>query len=309
MTLRKAYAVKLGSTVLSGLQNIDTQTNPEVDSEVSLGSVFPQFVCITGQKPKMMFMSRSVAACLGLVGLTGATIDGSTNLIGYSATLDGIGNPASGSVHRTYTANRGLLVPRRLSCQHRQNAQLDLEAILYSSDGAAYPLAIADNVALPTISAAIAQHTLGPVTLGISGTTVVIPDLQNISIDFGNGAQTTGASSNLYDSYMENPQVKPVINLTGIDALVFGGSSKVPPAGQQITHAGTTIYFRKRSTTGVGFVADGTAEHIKITANGVAVVTEHKGSGNGRSEVSIQLTTSWDGTNAPLVIDTASAIS
>ncbi len=308
MSLRNAFAVKLGSTVLSGLTNIDAQMNPEVDNEVNLGSNWPQFAAIVSQKPKLMFSSRSVASCLGLLGSTGTTIDGSTNLIAYFAKLDGIGNPLSGTVHRSYTMTRGIIMPRRLSCQHRQSAQLDVEAVLYSSDGAAHPIAISDTVALPTISRAYVQHTIGPLTLGITGTVFTVDDPTSFSIDFGNGAQTSGSGSDIYDKYIEQQGIKPVINITGIDAAMFG-TGKVPPVGTAITHAGVSLFLRKRAENGIGFVANGTAEHIKITANGVAVVTDHKGTGNGKSEVSLQITTDWDGTNAPIVIDTASAIS
>lgn len=307
MALRNAFAVKLGTTVLAGLQGIDSQMNPEVDNEPNLGSNFPQFAAITAQKPKLMFTSRSVASCLGLLGSTGATIDGTTSLIAYWAKLDGIGNPLSGNVHRSYTATRGLILPRRLSCQHRQSAQLDVEVLLYSSDGVAHPVAISDTATLPTIVRAFVQHTLGPITLGITGTTFTVADPTQLTIDFANNAATAGSGSDLYDKYMEQQGIRPVINISGIDAELFG-TGKVPPVGTAITHAGTTIFLRKRKEDGIGFVANGTAEHIKVTVNGVAVVTSHRGTGNGKSEVSLQITTNWDGTNAPIVFDTASAI-
>ncbi len=308
MGLHNAFAVKLGSTVISGLTQLNAQTNPTVESESSSGSHFPQFAVITGQKPRVMFNSRQAAALLGLTGLTGAVIDGSSSLVAYFAALGTNGLPASGSVHRSYTSVRGLLVPRRLQCQGRGNLQVDAEALVYSADGAAHPFVIADNVNLPSVVVNNIQHTLGPIAIGVTGT-VITPDcINNVSIDFGSNADTLACGSALYDQHVEQPRIAPVITLTGINAAVFGGSGAVPPVGLALAHAATTLYFRKRNPNGIGFTADATAEHIKLTANGIAVVTQHTGQGTSRAEVTIQITTAWDGSTAPLTINTASAI-
>lgn len=306
MSLQSSYAVKYGATVLSGLTNLNTQLNPQVQNDTGIGSPFPQFVAITEQKPQMLFSSTMLASVFATTGSTGAKIDGTNSLVGVLAQLGDDGLPLSGSVHRTYTAVRGLLLPRRLNCTHRRPAQIDLEALLFSSDGAAHPIVIADNVALPTLEVANIQHTLGAIQLGVSGTVFDFECAQSLSIDFGNGAQTRGCGSDIYDKHVEQPGIKSVITLTGLSAAMFGPSG-VPPVGLKLTHAGTIIYLRKRNA-GIGFVADGTAEHIKLTAEGVAVVTQHTGQGTAAAEVTVQITCGWDGTNAPITIDTASAI-
>lgn len=306
--LHTAFAVKHGTTVLSGMESIDTQLNAQVENESTVGSPFPQFAVITAQRPRIMFATKRAAALLGLTGLTGVAIDGTNSLVAVYAALGANGLPASGSVHKSYTANRGLLVPRRLSCSARGNLQVDCEALLYSSDGAAHPIAISEVAALPTLPINNIYHTIGPITLGITGTVFQPGCLQNVSIDFGSGADTIGCGSDLYDTHLQIPRVAPVITISGIDAAAFGAAG-VPEVGIPIEHAATKIFFRKRATNGVGFVANGTAEHIKLTANGLAVVTQHTGQGTNRAEVTLQITTSWDGTNAPITINTASAIS
>lgn len=306
MSLHNAYAVQVGSTVLAGLNTIDLQMNAQVSNEVGIGSAFPQFLAITEQRPRMAFAAKMVADALDLTGSTGQVLDASNTLIGYLAQLGGDGLPLTGTVHRSYTMNRGLLMPRRLTCSHRQAASLDMEAMFYSADGDAHPIAIADTVALPTLAVADVEHTLGAVKLGITGSQITFGCLTSLSVDFGNGAQTLGCDSDVYDTHVEQPGIRPVITLTGLNAAVFG-SAGVPPVGLKVTHAGTSIYLRKRNA-GIGFVADATAEHIKLTADGVAVVTQHTGQGTSRAEVTLQLYCGWDGTNAPIVIDTSSAI-
>ena len=307
MGLHTAFAVKHGSTVISGLQTLDSQTNPTVESDSSAGSPYPQFAVITAQRPRIMFATKQSAALLGVTGLAGAVIDGTSTLVAYYASLAATGLPAAGSVHRSYTANRGLLLPRRLSVARAGNVQVDAEALLYSSDGTSHPLVISDTAALPALTLANILHGIGPVTLGITGTFFAADCIQNVSIDFGNGAETLGCGSDLYDKHLQLPRVAPVITISGINAAAFG-TAGVPPVGYQVDHTKSIFYFRKRALSGIGFVADATAEHIKMTANGLAVVTQHTGQGTARAEVTIQITTSWDGTTAPITINTASAI-
>jgi hypothetical protein len=307
MTLHTAFATQLNTDVIAGLTNLDTQTNPEVDNESSIGSPYPQFVVILSQQPRIQFASRAVAAALAITGSTGAAIADAAEFKAFYASLGDDGLPAAGSVHRSYTANRGLLLPRRLSANARQNAQLDLEALVYSEDGSTHPLVIADNVALPTIPQNNIQHAIGPVDLGVSGSTFSFGCPQSIEIDFQSNAETVACGSDLYDTHLQQPAIQPVITLTGLDASAFA-SGTLPPAGLPIEHAGTTIYLRKRAENGVGFVAGATLEHIKLTAHGVAVVTQHTGQGNQRAELSVRLTCGWDGTNAPIVIDTAAEL-
>jgi len=294
--------------VLAGLTNLTNATNPEVQNDSGIGTPFPQFVAITAQKPRIQFATRAVQAALAVTGSTGAKIDGTNNLTSQLAKLGDDGLPVAANEHRTYTATRGLLIPRRLTCQHRQSAQLDVEALLFSSDGAAHPLTIADNVALFTLVRDNIQHTLGAITLGITGSVINFGCAQSVSIDFGQNAETIGCGSDLYDRHMHQPSVKPVITLTGLSAAAFG-STGVPPVGKALDHTETMIILRKRSLDGIGFVANAEDEHIAITCNGLAVVTQHTAQGTSRAEVTVQITGSWDGTNAPLVIDTEYAIS
>ena len=308
MSLNTAYAAKYGSSVIAGLTNLNSSLNPEVQNDSGIGSPFPQFVVISGQKPRVAFASKAVAEALAVTGSTGAKIDGTNGFVAYYAKIGDDGLPASGSVHRTYTANRGLLLPRRLNCNHRQSAMLDMEALLFSANGTSHPFVVADNVALPTLPLNNVQHTLAGIGFGLTGNVTTFGCAQTLSIDFGSAAETLGCGSDLYDVHMQLPSVKPVITITGIDASVFAGSGGVPAVGKAIDHANTAIYLRKYAEDGIGFVANATTEHIKITVHGLAVVTQHNAQGTSRGEVTVQITGAWDGTNAPIQIDTASAL-
>lgn len=301
MSLYTAFATQHGATVLSGLENLDTAVNPEVDNNVGIGSIYPQFAVMRGQKPQMQFQSHAAANILGVTGSIGADIDGTSTFIAYFAKMDGQ-LPSAGAVHRSYTCDRGVLVPRRLSVQHQRDAVVDVSAILYSSDGETEPYVISDVAALPTLPRDNVRHTLGNVTIaGVAmGCTV------GVEIDFGNNLRTRGCGSDVWDKHVEQPGVQAVITITGLDAEKFAAAS-IPMDGKQATHANTIIYLRKYDETGTGFVADLTAEHIKIDAEGLASVVNHQGSGVDTSELTVQVHCTIDGSgNAPIAINTAS---
>lgn len=307
MTLYTGHSVKYGTTVLAGLENLDLQTNTEVDNKVGIGSIYPPFAVLRGQKPAIQFQTHAIADLLDVTGLVGADIDDTNNLVAYFAKMDGQLPDATdpNTVHRSYTCDRGVLVPRRLSCQHQQDAVIDVEAVLYSSDGATEPIAIADNATLPMLTRDNVRYTLHSAT--IAG--VDIGCQVGVTIDFGNGLRTRGCNSDVWDKHVEQPGVQPKITITGIDAEIFKATGGIPLEGKGGTHANTELYFRKYSEDGILFVDDATAEHIKIDAEGVAVVTGHSGQGVDTSELTIEITCTLDGNaNAPIGIDTTSTL-
>ena len=71
--------------------------------------------------------------------------------------------------------------------------------------------------------------------------------------------------------------------------------------------SGTTMV--GRSARVHGYVANGTAEHIKITLAGMAWIDDgFSGSAGSPAETSCQLVSTYDGTNAPAVVTINSAI-
>ncbi len=307
MALYTGYAGQYGSTVLAGPENLNLQLNSEVDNRVGIGSIYPQFVVLRGQRPVIPFQTHAIANLLAITGLVGADIDDTNNFV---ATFAKMANqlPEAGSVHRSYTCDRGVLVPRRLSCQHQQDAIIDAEAVLFSSDGATEPLVISDAAALPTLPRDNVRHTLAKAVIAGENFGCQV----GVTIEFGNNVQTRGCNSDVWDKHIEQPGVQPVIRLTGIDAEQFS-DAKIPVKGKEAPRVSTKLFFRKYDESGILFVADDLApaanEHVKIDAEGVVVVTEHTSSGSDTSELTVEITCSLDAIgNAPIGIDTASAI-
>ncbi len=298
MSLRSAYAVTLGATVLSGLTSLDVQNNPEVDNETGIGSPYPQFAVVTGIKPKIPFVSRAIKSVLSVTGSDGAEITTAAKLAAYFAKIGTNGLVESGTVHTQYIAERGLLIPRRLSVEHQRFASLDLEAMLYSIDGAAHPLAIAHNLALPTIARDNVRHTIKSVVIGNALAEIDLGCVTRVEVNFGNQARTVGCSSDVYDTHLSQDTIQPTISITGITPGIVSNDLL---EGILAEHSDTVITLRQYNESGVGFEAD---EDVVITGHGLAVLENHSGQGSRESSVTINVTCTWDGTNKPIVIAT-----
>ena len=297
------FGITVDSTLLGGITQTDDDTQTEVANDALSGEVYNRWTAITAQNPVSRWTTKHVAAWLAGIGLGGSNIGGLTGgLTYYLQKRAAGGGRASGSVHRSLKVNDGLIIPRRLTVTHGQDAELSYEAITIY-DGANDPVVIADTVSLPTGLTDAERFTLGPVSVG----GVTIDHIRSLEIDFGITATPASSDGDIWPTHISIDSIAPMITFRGVDPKWFS-SSKVPLSGKAATHANTEIYLRKRAAGGT-FVADATAEHILLTAAGLARVTNPQSTqGNQPAETGIQITTSYDGSNAPIVIDTTSAL-
>jgi hypothetical protein len=296
------HAVKLGATVIKAIGSSGLTLNENVSAERTTSTVYDEFQSIRGRAPVATFGTRDLAAALGVTGL--APVDVSTlsgGVVLYlSKHADG-GTRSSSSDHRTETIVNGILVPRMLTCDHQGDAMLTYEVIA-TSDGVNDIVQVADNVALPSIDPDQERWTMGSVTLEEES----ITGMRSIQIDLGHRVTAEGADSDVDPTFSSVENISPSITIRGIDPTYFS-SGKIPLGGLDASHANTTIYFRKRALGG-SFVADGTAEHVKLTACGLSVNESRDGSSGSPAESSIRIPCRHDGTNAPLTVDETSAI-
>jgi hypothetical protein len=301
------YGVQLDDTspvILGGIEvvNVKTDTQDRVDS--TSGSTYPQHTAIVGQKPAADFTSFALQDCLDQIGIAGLDIaDIANGLNLYAYKHDDGGGRATGSTHRKYNMVKGLIVPNRITCDHQGDARVMFD-VLPTWDGTNDPFTITDSSAVPTAAADDERFTIGGVTIG----GVTISQIRSFELDFGMNAKTEGADSDIFDTHASIVDVRPVLTLRGIN-IEWLKSTAIPLAGKAATHANTTLYLRKRLQTGAGFVADGTAQHVKMTMAGLAWIDEvFSSQGENATECSLKLAAVYDGTNAPVVITTASAI-
>lgn len=292
------------ATLLGAITEQRISTASEVRADAESGEIYARHVALYAQRPLATFATMQVAAGLSLIGITGkkiiSTVNPGLNLYGQNWE-EGAG-PASGASHTKHNIKEGLIVPRTITVKHQGDAELRYD-VLITYDGTNDPVIKTESQALPAGISDDERFTLGKFT--IAG--VVTGQLTQLEIDFNITAETLGSDSDIWDTFARLRKVQPMVRIRGTD-LTWFGSSNVELAGQAITHANTSFYLRKRQDAD-SFVSDVTAEHVKFTADGMAVVDAIQDeTGDDPSECSVELTTRFDGTNAPLVINTASAI-
>ena len=307
------YAVRLFDTtmvseaILDGVANQALTMDSRITREASSGVSYPRHAFISGQNFASQLSTMRLEDWFDEVGFAGKKIEtdvGKPGIVLYGQLYDEVGGGRSaGSTHRTYTMARGYIVPRTLTVDHQGDATLQYDYfIIY--DGTNDPIVIAESQAVPTLVGDDQRFTLGGITLG--GTT--FDQVQSMTIDFGVTVRTESGDSDVYPTKVSIADWSPTITLRGNKAKWLGATG-IGIGGLSCTHANTTIYLRKRAEAGTHFVANGTAEHIKITAAGLAVVETAQDAASGQSsESSIRLDTKYDGTNTPVVVTTASAI-
>jgi hypothetical protein len=301
--LHGLYAVKCGATLIGGITKRSGRTNSDVRQEATSGDVYARFQALYSVKPMFEFSTKSVAAALDNIGLAGEQITAGNTLVFYCQKQQKGGSRESGSVHRTITVNEGLIIPRRITCEHQGDATIDYE-VLPIFDGTNEPWVVADTAALGTNPGDLERFTIGRFTLADAvPSTYIVPQIRRLDIDLGIQAETVGADSDVYDTHVRIVEILPSLSLTGIDIEWFK-TGNILHSGRKIVHASTEIILRKRAA-GSTFVSAATAQHIGFTAAGLAVIDQlFDASGNGLDECSLRLPLQYDGTNSPLTVDT-----
>lgn len=307
MTIHGAYSVVFNDTedtIIGGIESANIRSQVEHKADPTSGEIYPRHQAITAIKPVADFSSYCVADCLNAVPLTGTSISAMASGVDIYAYAHVHGAGRGGvSLHRKYTIADGMVIPAKISCDHRGDALMTCN-ILSTWDGTNAPVIETDLVTVATQGGDDERFTIGEVVLG----SVTIADIRSFELDFGITANTEGADSDIYDTHVSISECRPVLTLRGID-VEWLKSTNIPLVGKVATHATTTVYLRKRLQTAAGYVADGTAEHIKYTIDGLMWVEDIISvRGAGPAECSLKLAARFDGTNAPLVLDTASAI-
>jgi hypothetical protein len=304
MPVFKAAALKIGSTWIGGISQQTATNEANVQSTPVAGSAYPLQLNINSIKDSFSFQTFNVAAALTALGSLGADLNTNAAEL-FEIQWTDAGQIAAGTAHRKMVFAQGRAVPRRLTCRNGEDASLEIMIMGISPDGATNPLVITEGVALPA-PLDDARHTLHSGTFA----TIGLGCLENVDIDFGIAIESKNCSSDIFDSRIEISSIVPKISVTTLKAdLIGNGVSQIPNIGRSGTHINSNFKFRKRTPRVASFVPNATEEHILITVDGTAVPsTMFQSSNNDDGTAVIEITSRFDGTNVPLVIDTTAAL-
>lgn len=299
------YAIRLNDTsptLIGGIIRQNIATGSQVNGEATSGEVYRRFLALYSQKVAPGFSTYAIATALAAIAPPGLNIGSLASGLDFFAQKNLLGGTRAGATsHRQFTFNAGIIVPRRLSIDHGGDAILDYEAVVIY-DGTNDPIVITDSVTLPTPITDNERYAMGAMTIG--GTTVAAKT--RWSIEFGCNAIGQAADGDIWDTFAHIRTQDSVLTVESVDVELLKAAN-IPLVGKTATHATTTLYLRKRSAT--GFVADATAEHISMTADGLIVPDEAFSSdGQAPGRVTFTMPLKYDGTNAPLTIDTTATL-
>jgi hypothetical protein len=295
------YAVNHNGTLIGGITRQAVTIGSETRGEATSGAVHPSLMTLVAQKPGASFTSLAIKTVLDAVSQIGTAINGS-GLSLYAQYHLKSGTREPGAVHKRYTINSGIIVPRVLRCDHQGDASIDVDVVV-AYDGINDPIVLSSNVSLPTGLSDLYRFGLGPITIG----GVALAGKRGFELDFGLEVQSEGSDGEIWDTHVSVVSVSPILTINGI-TQEWLASSNIPLLGKVATHANTTIYLRRRAVLG-GYMPDGGANHIAITAAGLAYIDSAIDAGDGAATTSLRVPLVHDGTNNPLVISTTAAIS
>lgn len=298
------FAVEFHATLVGGVTAQRVYLGDAVRSDPRSGEVYARNIAIVGRRPGATFTTEAIAAALAQLTVSGKDVSAlTTGLKFYAQKHQDAGTRASGSVNRKFTGVKGIVCPRNISCEYMGDAKLDAE-YLATYDGTNDPIVEADTTALPSGVVDSERFTLGKVTVG----GIVLDHLKGISIDFGIQVEIEAADNDIYPRFCSIRAIQPRVTLRGID-LEWLKAANIPRAGIVCTQANTIFYLQKRTQDTASLVAAGTAQHVKFAMAGIANIADAMSANDqSGSETSLVIVGNYDGTNAPLTVTTASAI-
>lgn len=301
----KAHALKIGANFIGGVVSQAFTNAPTMQTEPTAGSIYPVQSSIQEIKAGFRFTAHNVSAALAVLGFLGVPLSAQVPAELFEIQYGDDGFIVAGANHRKVTFSTGRAIWRTISVANRQDAQIEIEVFGLSPDGSANPAVFSEGVAAP---AAVddARHTIASATLG----GIAMGCVTDLRIESGLTITPEGCKSDIFDTRMGVQSVVPKIMVTTLATQLVGSAAgKINLQGIAATHANTSIKLRKRVNKTGTFVADATAEHIAITADGMVVpIQPFQSSNNADGTSQFELTATFDGTNAPFLINAASAL-
>ena len=303
------YAVNIATTAAVDLfidQIVRQRISPGIQRILAggSGSVDPTYVAVMDQKPTITFDTTALATVLASCGISGLKIDSDVDDVGaefWFQKLEEGGTRATGANHRKMTVNEGLLVPVEIRAPHNGAPATLSMSLAITWDGTNDPIVLESSQSLTGSPSVGEIFTAGPVM--INGAEV--EGIQETIIRFGLDVMTIGGSGSVWPTYAAIRAREPEIVFTTLDAshfATYGFSGTAQGATDSI------VYLRKVAE-GATRVANATAEHISFTLDEGMVHTQEVGGDHNNPQMpSLIFVPTYDGSNAIIVVNTATAI-
>lgn len=286
-----------------GLTQVDYTTGAEVSGNDS-GSLYEEFYAVTGFAPVANLTSKAVAELLGMIGINGVCVGADKPIEQVdviSRKMETCQTALGSTPHIRDRCTTGLLRLGNLTASRGQDATLSVILDTFT-DGTNGPVARTDGVAMPS-PLTVERLTLGQ--LAIAG--VVYPEVESVSIDFGVSiSEKTPALGFIWPESAGVLTVRPILTLQGRD-LSKVTANLMAFSANEAAHTNTKIQLIRRANAGA-FASFASTVHTSITMAGLVVPDNLvSASANSRGTHTLRVMGHFDGTNAPVIVNTAVA--
>lgn len=303
-TAHVLYAVNVDSTcatpvLFDQVQDFTCDPGTAVRVLSGDGGVYATYAYTSRIAPTLGFTTTDLPAALGKAALTGFALGSGHTADAYLQLCAEGGTRAGASSHYKLTVNQGILVPTTLAADQDQAA---LSYTMHATyDCTNEPIALCASETLATGATTAVHFVAGPVV--VNGTT--INGVQSISVDFGIQVRTLWGDGAHRPTYCYIAAIRPVIRVATLDVSVLNTFGF---AGTAQSTTDSLVYFTK-CAEGSTRVANATAEHVKLTIDEGEISCEPiTGADGAELGAVLVITPTYDGTYAPIVISTVSAI-
>jgi hypothetical protein len=303
--------------VIGAITQFAIPDDVQVEREQLDGNVFPSLTTLMQHQERIDVTSLNVDQVMDVIGPVGLCARGTNAQTGVEFFLSridqctpGVDVSAVNMRVRSYNASAtaakyGMFTPGQITANHAANASASFSYTPMATGGNA-GLSISDAVALPAIADTKSRFTLAEL-FSVNG--VPITGKKGLTINFGASLLKESADGSLAPEWVSLDNLMGTITVTGINPK-WALDAGIPRGGKKFAHANFRTFLRKRKPdSATGFFADSDEEHIRITAAGKAFITSIATGNAGRPvETALVLYCEFDGTNAPIVVNTLQEI-
>ena len=282
------------------------ELNQDIRTGMEQAGIYESRASIVARRPGIVFGTTQLKAYLDLMDVTGSyrciNSDGShPGLDAYQLAHNRCSARDLTDSDR-FRVSDGLIVTDSISVTHQGRAEIaaHVEAI---TDGTNEPIVKAEDITYPNDATDDQEYSLYACDVG----GVALTGLKGITIEPGIEIIKEDADGSIWPEWVSVLSQLTRIRLSGINAGWLA-SGVLPIAGKAVTHANTTLRLVKMAS-GSSYASLGSSVHITITVAGLAcVTTAASATGRGISNTDAMIYCLHDGTNEPLQIDAAAAL-
>lgn len=282
------YAFNTAGGLFDGLQSFNVSS--ELQRILNEGDGMPdqEFAAIMEAQPRLTFSTVKVSHALNICAFDGLAISATATAFFQKRVNKGIMAGTLQHLRGTFTS--GLLIPRRLSAVHGDEAIIEYELAILSSNGTSDPWTWTDSQSLSGSPVTDEKFTVGGATIN----NVALDSVRSIELDFGLELTNIGQGGEPYRTFVGIKKRKPSLIIETYDMTEL---NTYGTGGVGISSA-TNFTLDKIAQNGTRSGTD-----ITCTINeGMVTIDDAGGSNDDDGQITrLRIDPTFDGTNDQLV--------